>query len=267
MDAISRRSRETKPKVLKPIRKVQVVCYLIRNGQLQHPHYMKVTHLLNQPLCLREAKECPLFTLGLAKGIKENLLVAGRIEQLQISNRVHHFQEPNLHTKEEKDFDEDEEKEDEDEFDEEKSCYTSSTTPRSRCSRGVSTDEIEDQQDHQKPVSDSVLLQLIVCGNLVVNKAKNVPIMKQPVVQNNLVVKKGENWHRGTLCKCAVKKKVVEDDEMINYMSENSRLGKLEAKEYFSGSIVESMNFEKREPVLKKSNSYNEESGRGGRAE
>ncbi|KAL4375923.1 hypothetical protein GQ457_02G009440 [Hibiscus cannabinus] len=373
MDVRSRRTRESsperakvicmQPKVLKPIRKVQVVYYLTRNGQLEHPHYMEVTHLLNQPLCLRDVMERLTALRGkampslyswscrrsykngyvwndladndiippsdgaeyvlkgseLVQGVKDNLLVAERIEQLQMNNRVHHFQEPSLHTKQksptstltghrapaygEQDFDEDEEKEDDYELDEEKTCYTSSTTPHSRCSRGVSTDEIEDQQDPQKTVSDSaqqhsslhstshmdkqnqcknstsirfedgepigiesapsrssVLLQLIACGNLAVNKAKNVAIMKQPVVQKNLAVKKEENLHRGVVCKCAVKK-AVEDDEMINCMSENPRFAKLQTKEkeYFSGSIVEAMNSEKREAVLKKSNSYNEE--------
>ncbi|GMI68661.1 SOSEKI2 [Hibiscus trionum] len=360
MDVRSRRTRESsperakvicmQPKVLKPIRKVQVVYYLTRNGQLEHPHYMEVTHLLNQPLCLRDVMERLIALRGkampslyswscrrsykngyvwndladndiippsdgaeyvlkgseLIQGIKDDLLVAERIEQLQISNGVHnqtkHKSPTSTLTRHrapaygEQDFDEDEEKEDEYELDEEKTCYTSSTTPHSRCSRGVSTDEIEDPQ---KTVSDSaqqhssllstssidkrnrsknntsirfedgepfgsesaasrssVLLQLIACGNLAVNKAKNVGIMKQ----KNLVVKKEENVDRGVICKCAVNK-VVEDDEMIKCMPENPRLGKLEAneKEYFSGSIVESINSEKRESVLKKSNSYNEE--------
>lgn len=40
-------------RVVKPIKKVQVVYYLSRNGHLEHPHYMEVTHLVNQPLRLR----------------------------------------------------------------------------------------------------------------------------------------------------------------------------------------------------------------------
>ena len=53
--------------------------------------------------------------------------------------------------------------------------------------------------------------------------------------------------------------------EMINYVSENPRFGSLmsEEKEYFSGSLVESMKANRAgsevEPVLKKSNSFNEE--------
>ncbi|KAE8701125.1 Cellulase protein isoform 1 [Hibiscus syriacus] len=191
-----------RPKVLKPIRKVQVVYYLTRNGQLEHPYYMEVTHLLNQPLCLRDVME--RLTALRGKGMpslyawsckrscknsyvwndladndiipqsdetKDNLNVAERIEQLQISNRVDYSQEPSLslHTKQksptstltghrapaygEQDFDE--EKEDEYLLDEEKTCYTSSITPHSRCSIGVSTDELDDQQEPHKTVSES----------------------------------------------------------------------------------------------------------------
>lgn len=40
--------------VIKPtFRKVQVVYYLCRNGLLEHPHYMEVTHLAKQPLRLK----------------------------------------------------------------------------------------------------------------------------------------------------------------------------------------------------------------------
>ncbi|KAK6238027.1 hypothetical protein QUC31_003496 [Theobroma cacao] len=378
MDVRSRRARETspdrakvcmQPKVVKSIRKVQVVYYLTRNGQFEHPHYMEVTHLVNQPLRLRDVME--RFTALRGKGmsslyswsckrsykngyvwndladndiihpsdgaeyvLKGSELVEGcseRLQQLQISNRAPHIQEPSIHAKqkspsftltrhrgaqeaertayEEQEFDEEEEEEEEYELDEEKTSSTSSTTPHSRCSRGVSTDELEEQetnnQEPQKNISEptqqdssllstssilsekqnpsknstskrfedgdpvasgsapsrnSVLLQLIACGNLAVTKAKNVPTMKQTVPNN--VAKKSENLHRGVLCKSALK--VAEDDQIISCMSENPRFGNLQAeeKEYFSGSIVESMSSEKRvvaEPVLKKSNSYNEE--------
>ncbi|XVF15152.1 hypothetical protein REPUB_Repub09cG0125300 [Reevesia pubescens] len=382
MDVRSRRGRETspdrarvcmqmQPRVVKPIRKVRVVYYLTRNGQLEHPHYMEVTHLVHQPLRLKDVLE--RLTALRGKGmpslyswsckrsykngyvwndladndiippsggaeyvLKGSELVDGcseRLQQLQIGSGGPHYQEPNLHAKQKsltftltrhrgtqeaeraayegQEFDVEEEEEEEYELDEEKTSYTSSTTPHSRCSRGVSTDELEDQETPNQeppktmsepaqqdssllstssilsekktqtknstskrfedgdPVSNesassrkSALLQLIACGNLAVNKAKNVPTMKQPVVPNN-VVKKSEKLHRGVLCKSALK--VANDDQMISCMSENPRFGNLqvEEKEYFSGSIVESMNSENRvvadQPVLKKSNSYNEE--------
>lgn len=283
--------------------------------------------------------ECLTKTTLLTPNFKTETIVcfvAEVLQQVQITNKEPHFQEPNLHPKqksqtfaltrhrgpqepdrtayEEPEFDDgdgDEEEEEEYELDEEKTCYTSSTTPHSRCSRGVSTDELEYQETNiqgpQKPISDtpkqdssilsenqnqkqyqsknstskrfedgdpvtnvstsgrnsSVLLQLIACGNLAVNKAKNMPtVVKQPVVPNTMV-KKSENLHRGVLCKTA--RKAAEDDQMISCMSENPRFGNLQAqeKEYFSGSIVESMNSENRvvgdQPMLKRSNSYNEE--------
>ena len=58
--------------------------------------------------------------------------------------------------------------------------------------------------------------------------------------------------------------KVVEEEEMIKFMSENPRFGNLQAeeKEYFSGSLVESRKENRVHSevvVFKKSNSYNEE--------
>lgn len=63
MDIRSHRGgRETSPdrakicrmkQKVKPIRKVQVVYYLSRNGLLEHPHFMEVTLSPNQPLRLK----------------------------------------------------------------------------------------------------------------------------------------------------------------------------------------------------------------------
>ena len=73
-------------------------------------------------------------------------------------------------------------------------------------------------------------------------------------------MKKSDSLHRGVLCKSAA---MVGEEDMIRYMSENPRFGNLQAeeKEYFSGSIVESMSEDRvvAEPVLKRSNSFNEE--------
>jgi len=38
---------------VKVFNKVQVVYYLTRHGQLEHPHYLEVSHLATQPLRLR----------------------------------------------------------------------------------------------------------------------------------------------------------------------------------------------------------------------
>lgn len=360
------------PKV-KPIKKVQVVYYLSRNGQLEHPHYMEVAHLANQHLRLRDftdrltvlrGKGMPsLYSWSCKRSYKNGYvwndlaendiiypsdgaeyvlkgseLVEGcpeRLQQLHVSNNRQLIQEPNLHAKRKQllepiqqprqleethgtkyyqEYDDEESQESQEEYeDEEKTSYTSSTTPHSRCSRGVSTDELEEQvprknpttestQHHSPPEStpsilsekprqstnnsskrfedgdpvaiesapgrNSVLLQLISCGNLTVAKAKNnVPSLKQPAAavtvngpNANVVKRSVSDLHRGVLYKTAVK---VAEEEMISYMSENPRFGNLqsEEKEYFSGSIIESMS-ENRvvdEPALKRSNSYNEE--------
>ncbi|KAJ6682592.1 UPSTREAM OF FLC PROTEIN (DUF966) [Salix koriyanagi] len=291
MDLRSRRGRgersETSPdrvKVcmqqprVKPIKKVQVVYYLSRNGQLEHPHYMEVAHLANQQLRLRDfmdrltvlrGKGMPsLYSWSCKRSYKNGYyvlkgseLVEGcpeRLQQIHMSNNRQQIQEPNLHAKRKQllepiqqprqledthgnkyyqEYDEEESQESQEEYeDEEKTSYTSSTTPHSRCSRGVSTDELEEQAPQKNPTTESthhhspppsapsilsekphqstnntskrfedgdpvavesapgrnsVLLQLISCGNLTVAKAKNnVPSLKQ---QAAAVTVKGPN--------------------------------------------------------------------------
>lgn len=242
-----------------------------------------------------------------------------KFQQFHVSNRQQMIQEPtsyNLNSKprprapnehQECQDQEDDQVDDYNEEDEEKTSYTSSTTPRSRCSRGVSTDELEDQEpknpnpspipnpnmqssscsnnnNTSKRIEDgdpaasepsrnsSLLLQIISCGNIAVAKAKRMPSFKQSAANinnNNVVaVKKrdlSDNLHKGVVCRSAVKVAEEEDDNMIiNYMPENPRFGNFqsEEKEYFSGSIVESTASKDQveiQPVLKKSNSYNEE--------
>lgn len=211
----------------------------------------------------------------------------------------------------------DEQEEEEVDYEDEKTSYTSSTTPHSRCSRGVSTDEIDEQQqpppqthktraesthpessplsnasasvlnqpNHSNNVStrfedgdpiaskqsysvlkagqsrNSVLLQLIACGSSAVAKPKSPPCVNQGAVKRE---RSSQSFRKEVVYRSAVKV-ASEEEDMINYMSENPRFGNLQAeeKEYFSGSIVESMKEDQRvhsaEPVLKKSNSYNEE--------
>jgi hypothetical protein len=236
---------------------------------------------------------------------------------------IQQIQEPNYHSKRKPVLDQEfEEYEEGEEFEDgEKTSYTSytsSTTPQSRCSRGVSTDELEDNETQQPeiqknlnessppstisstdsdkanqsnnnskrvvedgdpvgsqrgnnskrfepgnpvanesaPSRNSVLLQLIACGGSAATKSKSAQSLRQPAV------KKTDSLHRGVLCKSAA---MVGEEDMIRYMSENPRFGNLQAeeKEYFSGSIVESMTLSEdrvvAEPVLKRSNSFNEE--------
>ncbi|XP_024017567.1 protein UPSTREAM OF FLC [Morus notabilis] len=273
-------------------------------------------------------------TEGAEYVLKGSELVEGcseKLQQIQINNtrqQQQHVQELNFRQRqkpkyeEDRDYDEGEEEEVEEEEEEyeldedQKTSYTtSSTTPRSRCSRGVSTDELEEPQAQQAPshkapsepntipplppvsrqkdlssmmtadknrekqsnnrsrrINDenldvvaesgpgrsSVLLHLIACGSSAVAKAKSTSHGTSNGNGN------GDFLRKGVLCKSAVVK--MEDEEMIRFMSENPRFGnpQAEEKEYFSGSIVESMATEGRAAgdaptVLKKSNSYNEE--------
>uniref|UniRef100_M1BUI3 Uncharacterized protein n=1 Tax=Solanum tuberosum TaxID=4113 RepID=M1BUI3_SOLTU len=121
---------------------------------------------------------------------------------------------------------------------------------------------------------NSVLFQLISCGGSVSFRGKSATTdpphivkQQQPPPPCTVVVPRKSSsscasFHKGVLCK--VPKNNVEVEE-IKYMSENPRFGNLqsEEKEYFSGSIVESMTTEERtaqvDPQLKKSSSYNEE--------
>jgi hypothetical protein len=191
----------------------------------------------------------------------------------------------------------------------EKTSYTSSTTtPHSRCSRGVSTEELDEvvitnshntpqphtvtnstttlaeklKQREERKVNNvinanfpkrlvnesltsapaapqsrySVLLQLIACGS----SGSEMKAKQQGEARLSNV---------GTTSK---RRESVDEEEKVYSsgedlcVSENPRLlGNMqsEEKEYFSGSIVESMKANRvafqTEPVLKKSNSYNEE--------
>ncbi|KAJ4911840.1 Protein UPSTREAM OF FLC [Raphanus sativus] len=204
----------------------------------------------------------------------------------KLQNRTTSFDDSELYVGE------DEEEEDgEYDLSEEKTSYTSSTTPQSRFSRGISTETIEfaekkpnlvkteqslpvrsdpseltrsaDRVEDGDPVVDtgsvrgSIWLQMISCGHIAKHYAA-------PSLMNSSSRPKEESLRKGVVCKNVVKKAVVEDErEMIRFMSENPRFGnpQAEEKEYFSGSIVESVSHERvaAEPALRRSNSFNEE--------
>lgn len=163
-----------------------------------------------------------------------------------------------------------------------------STTSHSRCSRGISTEEPpgptrpptqtptestrfdssrlstskrfafdhdNELETESAPSRNSVLLQFIACGGSVGSKGKTGPCSGEPVRRTE------KGLGKEVVCKMAGK--VIGEEEMIKYMSENPRFGKLqtEEKEYFSGSIVEGIREDRHvvQPVLKKSSSYNEE--------
>ncbi|XP_031110072.1 protein UPSTREAM OF FLC [Ipomoea triloba] len=124
---------------------------------------------------------------------------------------------------------------------------------------------------------NSVLFQLISCGGSASFRGKTLaPFTKQSAAAASVTVGRkscsGSSLQKEVLIRAAAratppKAAVVgtEDEEEIKYMSENPRFGNIqsEEKEYFSGSIVESITTEERAEIhpgnLKKSNSYNEE--------
>ncbi|KAI4382067.1 hypothetical protein MLD38_008075 [Melastoma candidum] len=167
--------------------------------------------------------------------------------------------------------------EEEYELDQGKTSSATSTPPRSQCSKGVSTDELDQlprssPPRHIAPVNPApkgpaknvgnslveaetkndsgsspfVLLQLLACGSKAITQAVKS--------ENGIYTHAGRNHgdsHNGVLCRTAARRSVEgglsrpledKDEIMIRYMSENPRFGNLQSqeKEYFSGSIVES---------------------------
>ncbi|MED6194948.1 hypothetical protein PIB30_033474 [Stylosanthes scabra] len=199
------------------------------------------------------------------------------------------------------------------EREEERTSYTTSSTatPHSRCSRGVSTDDdhqlllpqkginkqkeplehchprgsssststlaeklnqeapnksskrLEEKTESSAPSRNSVLLQLIACGSSGADFKGNNDNNNEPRRVSN-AGSRSACFERGTKKSMSNSSDEV---EMIKYVSENPRFGNLvsEEKEYFSGSIVESIKANHTgsdlEPVLKRSNSYNQERG------
>lgn len=179
-----------------------------------------------------------------------------------------------------------EEEEEEEEY-EEKTCYTNSTTPRSRRSRGVSTDEIEE------PKTDNATAQVSLDANSFSSTTSstlsekssiskrfeegdgvgNEPLLSRNSMLLSLIAcggsasfrkaaqpRKSGSLQKRVVCKAAAAVVDDEDQVMIGSMSENPRFGNLqsEEKEYFSGSIVEETAMERIEG-LKKSSSHNQE--------
>lgn len=108
---------------------------------------------------------------------------------------------------------------------------------------------------------NSMLLSLIACGGTGSFRRAVLPASVKEHVPGRKSCSGGSSLHKGVVCKAA-KMATEEERVMISYMSENPRFGNSQAeeKEYFSGSIVESMTNDcANEPVLKKSSSYNQE--------
>lgn len=125
-----------------------------------------------------------------------------------------------------------------------KATTLSPPSPLSLSTPSVSK-RFEDGDPYPTISRNSVLLHLIACGGGSIGKSPNTS------------ARKSCSLHKEVLCKA-----VAVDDE-ICCMSENPRFGNMQAeeREYFSGSMVETMTGERREveAVLNKSSSYTEE--------
>ncbi|CAH9109652.1 unnamed protein product [Cuscuta europaea] len=117
---------------------------------------------------------------------------------------------------------------------------------------------------------NSVLFQLISCGGSASFRAKSLtPFAKQsPAISAAAVGRKscsGGALKKEALIRAAAANSIDDEEEIIiKYMSENPRFGNMQSqeKEYFSGSILDSIAAEEKSqipPSLQKSNSYNEE--------
>ncbi|KAL7144011.1 hypothetical protein ABFS83_08G229900 [Erythranthe nasuta] len=321
-------------------KKVEIVYYLSRNGHLEHPHYMEVTHLSHQQLRLKDVmdrltvlrgKGMPsLYSWSCKRSYKngyvwndlavndvihpsqgaefvlkgsELIIQADKLHlDLQLGNVVQPPKRKSLPSKRQNEPPEEMsnnnninnnecdnyhiEEEEEEEFKDETRKNGSSdlllsafSSPPSATSSTVSdkanneiiipnTDtnsnnnssaskryEDGDQVGNEPSLSiNSMLLSLIACGGSA-SFRKTVPppvVIKPPPPPCTVDRKSGGGGRVAEI--------------MIDRISENpKRFGKLqgEEKEYFSGSIVESMSMERIHEVqpglLKKSSSHNEE--------
>lgn len=72
MEASPERGRPTtyalsaRPAPARPMRKVQIIYYLCRNGQLEHPHFMELAQHPHQPLRLK-GKQKHFYGVGASK--------------------------------------------------------------------------------------------------------------------------------------------------------------------------------------------------------
>ncbi|XP_031739671.1 protein UPSTREAM OF FLC isoform X3 [Cucumis sativus] len=266
-----------------PMKKAQVFYYISRNGRLEQPHFLEIPLFPNHPLRLKGTIKvdmcgttCRKMTWFIPLKVMNtfsrhlNLLIFMPPVQVHIPNNNPRqpVQEPNLPTKTRKqqlaptplphhphsdleyDEDEDYEYDDGDKNAGEPPGTTQTPTESARCStsKRFALNNDDELGIESGPSRNSVLMQFIGCGGSVGSKGKTVRRTEKGIGKG-VVCKMGGNMMR--------------EEEMIKYMSENPRLGKLqrEEKEYFSGSIVESIREDRHviPPMLNKSNSYKEE--------
>ncbi|KAG6399731.1 hypothetical protein SASPL_141212 [Salvia splendens] len=270
-------------------KKVQIVYYLSRNGHLEHPHYMEVTHPFHQQLRLNDVidrltvlrgKAMPSLYSWSCKRIYKNGYVWNDLAQNDViypsegaeyvlkgseliegtTEKLRHLQiskVPLINNQ----CDRDEEEEE----------YTSTITQRSRCSRGVSTDEFRPPKPEFLSVSSPPLTTSSSVSEKANNEAIGVekggaiskdfedvgpePLLSRNSMLLSLIACGGSvsfrkatppeaarrsgvgGLHKGVVCKSAVKHVMDvdvdadEDVKMIGSMSENPRFGNLQSEE------------------------------------
>ncbi|KAJ4820328.1 UPSTREAM OF FLC protein (DUF966) [Rhynchospora pubera] len=267
------RARGMQPRCTRVIaRKVQIVYYLSRNGQLEHPHFMELPQFPNQQLRLKDVMD--RLTALRGKERFHHLQVSNRFSPKPLSITHKQYMEP--------DDEQDVQTDDTDERDPLEHDYRDNITtgvrrtprtptvtithkkPPSNHSRQIelpsedgsppsssSSDKhlnltTEPGQEPGPTRPNSMFLQLIACGAGAVSAKGSGR-------------KSSGALHRGVVNRLAAGRLGLDDE--LSQVPHNSRCGSLsvEDKEYFSGSIVEVGCQAVPEPALKKSNSYNEE--------
>ncbi|KAI3824457.1 hypothetical protein L1987_05917 [Smallanthus sonchifolius] len=275
------------------LKKVQVVYYVSKNGELEHPHIVEVTHLVHHHLRLKDVLERlsvlrgrgmpSLYSWSCKRMYKsgyvwndlgENDVILpsqGHEYVLKASQLVFPSPDKHLHgqmdvpkrkaltPKRHTEFDEEEL-----DFEEKRVNYANTPSRGIRISTTLSppspspttSKRFEDGDPFPTLNRNSVLLHLMACGGF-----KGKPDHQQASAAARKSCSSSSSLHKGVLCKQAVA--AVEDE--ICCMSENPRFGKMqgEEREYFSGSIVETMTEDRVqvEPMLNKSSSYTEQIG------
>ncbi|RRT60885.1 hypothetical protein B296_00031137, partial [Ensete ventricosum] len=306
--------QQEQQRLMRARRKVQVIYYLSRNGQLEHPHFIELPHLPNHQLRLRgyllpHPPRCSLSShltscSRLLTDVMERLtLLRGNGMPSLFSWSCKRQPKPlpvshKLHLELEEDEEEEDEQVEEEATEEEEARRGNRTevgTGYTRCSRGVSTDEIERVEHRTTPTEltlddssppsstssdkppahatggasrrsedtepgqarNSVLLQLIACGSASLKGMSCPSSGTSKATASAPCGGSGSGRHRGVVSRLA--SRGIEEDE-LRCFSENPRLCHplVEDKEYFSGSIVEGSRAPT-EPSLKKSSSFNEE--------
>ncbi|PKU71961.1 hypothetical protein MA16_Dca007325 [Dendrobium catenatum] len=304
------------------MRKVQVVYYLSRNGQLEHPHFMEISHFPHQLLRLKDVidrltvlrgKGMPsLFSWSCKRSYKngyvwndlsENDLiypVDGAEYVLKGSEIIHGCTPANIERFQHLQLGSENARarravEAEDEEEETTGEHTERDPHLIRCSRGVSTDEIDRGKfineprahrsrhteialDDSSPPSSSSSDKASAggggirtgCASFRFDDGETTPesgqnrnsILLQLISCGSIAVKSGRAVGGGFLKPAATAQAAL---STAGRKCTAEKLHRMSEKEYFSGSIVEGMEVNGQtaaaEPALKKSSSYNEERG------